>query len=113
MTIEITIGYTKTAISDIVSGAFDYIGYWADSAELTSVYQVAALTDLDTEITYGIYADSIEKAAVRIASGEIGVDSNIRENIALSLFAYELADLDAECYDCIIQVACFGDVVYG
>jgi hypothetical protein len=53
------------------------------------------------------------KAMRKIASDATNVNTDIQDRIKEALKEQEYANLDAETDDCIIQVAAFGELVYG
>ena len=62
---------------------------------------------------YVITHKQIQLAMKRIAEGQTNVASDIAELIKDSYKAREYLDLDALTDDCIVQVAAFGQLVYG
>lgn len=62
---------------------------------------------------YVITHKQIQVAMKKIAAGESNVNEHTAKLIADSYKAREYLDLDAETDDCILQVAAFGELVYG
>lgn len=103
----------ETAVLDIIDGAGSWIGYWATEGHVSTENQTYAITDLETEERFTLYFPQIVKAASLLATGQVSVNSDIRSAIMGAFINYDNADMDAECYDVIIQTACFGEIVYG
>jgi hypothetical protein len=108
-----TFSLPEEAVLDIIEGAGSWIGYWATDGDVSTENQTYTITDLESEERFTLYFPQIVKAASLLATGQVSVHSDIRSAIMGAFINYEDADLDAECYDCIIQVACFKDVIYG
>ena len=106
------------AIENIIADAGMMIGYWATSAVVDSDKQTYTITEEEAHDDEGArdfiitYTDIVE-AMMKLASGEVAIRSDIREAIGEAFINYDESDLDGEVADVIIQVACFGDVIYG
>jgi hypothetical protein len=48
-----------------------------------------------------------------ILTNKVGIRADLKAQVALALGNPEDADIDADAADCIIQAACFGEIVFG
>lgn len=113
-TIELSLDVTDEIIEDIIEGAGYTIGYWARTATYDSEARTYEVTDAEDDTKYHVTYDDIAKAISKIVRNEAELRNDIREAIVLDLFDYDNAHrMDAEVYDCVIQVACLGSVTYG
>lgn len=72
------------------------------------------LTDDDgNRKVYVITHKQIRDAMKKIAAGESNLNSELTDRIKEAVRDRNYANLDAETDDCIVQVAAFGEVVYG
>lgn len=111
-------GYTTT---DLVVDLVDAAGYgitWADQAYLDEDAQTYTL-DLDEDAAQEagksqvtLTFQDIQAALAKLAQGGLA-HQVITQACQVALEAPGEADLDSEAADCIIQVAVFGDVVFG
>ena len=106
------------AIENIICDAGMMIGYWATKAVVDSTKQTYTITEEEAHDDEGArdftitYTDIVE-AMMKLATGEVAIRSDIREEIGNAFINYDESDIDGEGADVIIQVACFGDVIYG
>jgi hypothetical protein len=106
------------AIENIICDAGMMIGYWATEAVVDGTNQTYKITEEEAHDGEGsrdftlTYTD-IVRAMMKLATGEVAVRSDIREQISNAFIDYDLSDIDGEGADVIVQVACFGDVIYG
>lgn len=112
-TIELSVNINDEVIDDIIEGAGYEIGYWASKAVYDSEAQTYEVTEEEDEKRYFLTYPIIAKAITSLVKGDITISPSIREAITLDLVSKEGCHMDGECYDVIIQVACFGDVIYG
>lgn len=93
---------------DLVDTAGYGIGYWAFSGAVDSKWNTYTVKYFDDgerkEVVISIWM--IESAIEKILNGEVQCGYDIRKYIRED-------DIDAEVADVIIQVAAFGEVVYG
>lgn len=105
-------------IENIICDAGMMIGYWATEAIVDGTNQTYTITEEEAHDGEGsrsftlTYTD-IVRAMMKLATGEVAIRSDIREAINEAFINYEESDLDGEVADVIVQVACFGDVIYG
>lgn len=72
------------------------------------------LTDDDgNRKVFVITHKNIQAAMKKITDGEVFINDDLRRRIKESYREREYIDLDAETDDCIVQVAAFGELVYG
>lgn len=116
-TLSITVPKTYTlsieAIEDTIDTAGYGIGYWASSAVVDDKAQTYTVTDGETPETFVLTYQSIFEAVLKLSNGDVKIRKDIAQTCAIALLDYEEAEIDSEIADCIIQVACFGDVIYG
>ena len=95
------------------------IGYWAGSASNNpekQTYSVKVLAEYrddeikDKVLTYQDLYDACEK----LATGKVSVNSNTKKVCQqIILDPTDDVDYDAEDADCIVQVAMFGEILFG
>jgi hypothetical protein len=95
------------------------IGYWASSADNNpekQTYSVEVRPEYrddeikDKVLTYQDLYDACEK----LATGKVSVNSNTKQVCQqIILDPTDDVDYDAEDADCIVQVAMFGEIVFG
>lgn len=112
--IEIPVDVSDEFIIDIIDGAEEQgIGYWAEQ----SVHDTNArtLTFIETEEgeEHHLSYDDITNAIEQLINKKVSVSSSIREAITLDVIDKDGCRMDADAYDVIIQVACFGEITYG
>jgi hypothetical protein len=113
--ILISLDVSDEVITDIIDGAEEGgIGYWASRSVNDLTNRTLTITDdqdnKPTTITY----DQIVNAISDLVNGRVSISSSIRDAITSDLASGDYGCyMDATCYDVIIQVALFGDVVYG
>lgn len=116
---------------DVMTNAVETnaIGYWATMHERATRVQLdddlpgdicefRIIESEDGEKTYTVEANSILAAMEKIMKGEVSIRSDIRKNIGVMYLmedycAEGVQGGDAETDDCIVQIACFGELVYG
>jgi hypothetical protein len=110
--------YTTT---DLVIDLVDAAGYgitWADQGRLDEVAQTYTLDlDEDAALEAGksqvtVTFQDIQDALAKVAQGEM-THQVIAQACQVALESPEDADIDSETADCVIQVAVFGEVVFG
>lgn len=113
--ILISIDVSDEAITDIIDGAEEGgIGYWARDSHNDTNARTFSFTDIEDDKQYTITYEQIASAIGLIATDQVELNSMIRDAIVLDLANYDDPfRMDAECYDVIIQVATFGELVYG
>lgn len=122
--------YTKSKITDgnvqdiVDTAAYGGITYWA--VEPTQANFDAApegaftFRDGDEEDggVHYVIKDQIRRAIVEVAEGQ-HTNDRIRDYVRSAFDNWteedgiDCGDIDADAADCIVQVACFGEVVYG
>ena len=118
---QVTLNFELTLddFTDIVDTAGYAIGYWADQAEYDEPY-----LESDPEATYTVSCEEgtqiytltkadIEKAMVLIAEDRMDISGDIRNDVRLAIKENDMGNIDGYAADAIIQVACFGTIVYG
>ena len=118
-TITIDFEVTNTDFSDIVDTALMCIDYWADEAEFQEPHDESdspAKLSLSCEEGVDLYevtrADA-EKAMALIAEGKVTVNDSIRADILAAIKEDDYGNIDGYAADAIIQIACFGELIYG
>jgi len=116
MKIEIEYPLTVNGMYEILTDAFESgsIDYWAitidyakDSDHNILEWKILESDERDgKEHKYVIGAHAIEKGIKRIFKSDFKVDEQIKMDILNN-------EMDSTAYDCIIQAALFGELVYG
>ena len=118
-TVQIDFEITDTDFVDILETAAMCIGYWADDCEIAEPYDS---TDSETEMAltceegtqlYTLRKFDIQDAMGSIANGLITIDPSIKGDILSAIKNDDYGYIDGYAADAIIQVACFGEVIYG
>ena len=107
---------TSEQVNDIMDVAcYGAINYWALNVEPQEDEgqgpQFKIYTEEGEQFTVGRL--SIEQAMLDLWTGKIEVRSDIQQAIGLAIFEEEYGEIDSTAADCIIQAACFQEVVYG
>ena len=112
ITVTVPLRITRAALTDCVGSACTYCGYWArevaDAEHLTDAWHV---TDNDIDgTTYTVYLNDIAHAIGNIIAGNVAISFEyvgyIHEGIAGHGWSADAADI-------VLQVATFGEIVYG
>lgn len=107
---------TEDQFLDLVDTAGYAIGYWADRAEVhwgATDKKYSVWEDDDDNTRHDITPAMVEQAMVDIHTGKIDVRRDIVKSITDAILAGDCDDIDGEAADVIIQVAAFGEIVYG
>ena len=110
--------YTTTNLVEDLVDAAGYGITWAEEGDLDTDAQTYTLAlDEDAAEELGkdevvISFQAILDALAKVAQGGI-VNQEITQACQVALDNPDLADLDAGAADCVIQVAVFGDVIFG
>ena len=111
MQVTLEFQLTQDDLDDIVDAACHGIGYWADEAEYsTSLLSISA--EEGAEI-HEIGKADIEKAMASIIEGEVSISDSIRNDISSAIRENDYGYIDSYAADAIVQIACFGEIVYG
>jgi hypothetical protein len=110
---QVTLNFELTLddFTDILDAAGYAIGYWADEAEPDGdTYTVSC--EEATQI-FTVSKRDIELAMASIAQNRIDVSADICHDVMLAIKEEDCSYIDGYAADAIIQVACFGEIVYG
>lgn len=102
---------------NLVEDAGYTIGYWAEEAthdESKQTYSVTVQEEFADEYESKVltYADLLE-ASKKLASGEVKVNSQTKSVCQAIISDPSDVDYDAEDADVIVQVAMFGEIIFG
>lgn len=113
--ILISLDVSDEFITDIIDGAEEGgIGYWASNSVNDPAKRMLTITDMEDNVAIPMSYDQIVNAISDLVNGRVSISSEIRDAITSDLASGDYGcHMDATCYDVIIQVAMFGDVVYG
>lgn len=116
---------TDENVDDVMmTAAYGGITYWAtqptsaDFARAKDGEHVIREDDSEDATAFYLTSDKIRQAIVEIAEGQHTNDT-IRDYVRSAFDNWtaedgiDCGDIDADAADCIVQVACFGEVVYG
>lgn len=117
-TITIDFELTPDDFADIIDAAASTLGYWTKHVDFLEPYDAndppSTLTIVDQEgDKHKITTVEIEKAMTAISNGDIDISLSIRQYIILAIKENDMGHIDSAAADAIIQVACFGEIVYG
>lgn len=76
-------------------------------------YDEGTMTPVEPRRVFTITETKVIKAMRKIAMEAVDIRSDLRDRIKEALHDENYANLDAETDDCIVQVAAFGELVYG
>ena len=108
---------TATDFADLVDVANFSIHYWAHETMFSEPY-----LENDPESLYEVWSEGdkyelnkykIEESMAKIFAGEIDINEQIRQHIVQAILQDDLGEIDSVAADCIIQVACFNEIIYG
>jgi len=71
------------------------------------------LDDDGNRHVFTITPEKVIAAMQKISNGDVEISPTVQARIHESLVDRDYANMDAETDDCIVQVACFGTLVYG
>jgi predicted DNA-binding protein with PD1-like motif len=113
--ILIALDVSDEFITDIIDGAeTGGIGYWASHSIHDPTNRTLTITDREDNKTVTISYDQIVNAVSDLVNRRVSISTHITDAITSDLASEDYGcHMDADCYDVIIQVALFGDVVYG
>lgn len=109
--------YNRDELKDILTTAVEGgIGYWAaldnhlrdPDGSWVCITVVPSEEDDEFERKTIDYLD-LKKVTRDVANGQY----NLREDIVQAVKSGDPGNIDAEAADCLVQIACFGEVVYG
>lgn len=106
------------AVVDILDGAFEGgINYWAQEGgydKEAKTFFVVEDEDEGDGTRFDLTYLALVEAAAKIATGAVAINNQIRLAIVEAFEDYDNAvAMDAEAYDCIVQVACYSEIIYG
>lgn len=108
--VKIAITVTAADIADVWSTALTTCGYWADKMAgahgKPGAYYVREHEPAGEPLDYVFTGQDIANAIGKIIAGTVPVDFRTRADILNG-------DVDGDAADAIIQVATFGELVYG
>lgn len=98
------------------------IGYWATTIRQSYKPASPYLYILDREALEGdepahkkymVTASAIETALAKIVEGKVTMDPQIADSVLTANATNDAGDIDSVAADVIVQVALFGEIVYG
>ncbi len=108
---------TAELIENIIDDGGYWIGYWVSKGQHnpdSQTYKVYLLPEyVESWASKTITYQDLFDAAKKLATGEVSINSNTKAVCQQIISDPSDVDYDAEDADCIIQVALFGDVVFG
>jgi hypothetical protein len=111
MQVTLEFQLTQDSLDDIVDTACHCIGYWADEAD----YDAGTLSisaEEGAEI-HEIGRADIEKAMASIIEGKVSISDSIRNDVSSAIREDDYGYIDSYAADALVQIACFGEIVYG
>ena len=114
-TIEHTM--TNQQFEDVIDvAAYGAVDYWVSGLKYTPASQEhgpkLVVIDEDNE-QFVITKPIMEKAMLDLWTGKIEIREDIQKSIQCAIFEEEYGEIDSTAADCIIQAACFNEIIYG
>jgi hypothetical protein len=94
---------------DICDTAGYSIGYWARQGQLRLTSYI--VTDEDG-VQHKITPELLGRVMVEVAAGRYDLRDDIIKSVKSAVEDQEYGDIDTEVADVLIQIACFGVVIY-
>jgi hypothetical protein len=94
---------------DIVDIAGYGINYWCSRAVVNDLNYSYTVTEAETGDVYTIWKVQMEEVYGEILDGEYSIAPYIREYFRSG----DVGDIDATAGDVLVQICCFGKIVYG
>lgn len=110
---ETTVEFTAEEWGDIVDTAGYGIGYWADTAEVDDELYTYTVHENEVDDVFTVTKPDLERAWALIVNRKVTLNDTIRGYFDASTNENDLGHIDATCADVLVQVAIFGEVVYG
>ena len=105
-----TFKLTADDLADIMDTAGMACTYWADEIEVDG--DDVRVMDADG-FDHDTDKASIERAFTLIAEGRVDLWGEIRRYVESAIKENDLSWIDGYAADALLQVACFGEVIYG
>jgi hypothetical protein len=106
----INLNFLTQDFSDLVSTMSLACGYWVDDMEVDG--KTIDLLDVEGD-THTITLADIRKAVNSIVSDATQVAGDIQDDLRLAISERDLGQVDGYAADAILQVATYGEIVYG
>lgn len=126
MRIHIVVDVPEQLLLDVLTTAVEGgINYWADFVSVSRLQPDLSVNNVrlrpreeDAELAvddevFQITHLRIGQAMQLVVSGDVLVRDDIRRAVLHAIADPDNADIDAEAADVLVQVACFGEIVYG
>jgi hypothetical protein len=118
-TIQISVEVSDEVIDQVIDSAGYYIDYWATKGQQDTeakTYKVwldeEAREERGEKSVTLTYAD-LALAGEKLLTGRVKVRSDIREALSAGFIAGDAGSIDGEVADVVVQVAIFGDIIFG
>lgn len=122
LTISLDFEVKVEDLQDIFSTASIYIYYWCHVSSRTKNMGKLIILDDDTErlpenkedyVTFEVTPEFILLGIKRLLSREVKVNQEIHGWLFSAITTADMGMIDVTVADCIMQAACFNDIVYG
>jgi hypothetical protein len=112
---EEEIEITNEDIEDIIDSSSSLVNCWANEIILHKEIEMLTAFVNDENIWKTVNYDDIRRAIIRLLTGGVEVSKYIQENLrnAVSDNKIICSEIDAEIGNVILQVAFWGEIVYG
>lgn len=111
ITAPVTFEIPREHITDMMDTAGYVIGYWATEGVVSMETYTVTLEEDGTKRTVGY--EGLANALVRIGTSDEFEHYTISDYARRYLFEADAGYIDGELADCVLQVAVFGEIVYG
>jgi hypothetical protein len=121
--VEITVAcqVSLQTLADIivtaVEGGIDYwsqivVYKWTEGPEHTMA-DIIEIGDGDENKPHHIDCETIQRGITRILNGNVGIRSDLHEQVSRGVREDDAGHVDADGADCIVQAGLFSELVYG
>ena len=97
---------------DVVDTAcYGAIEYWADEVEYAA--GTLSISCEEGAEVHDIEAADVAKAMIKIIEGKVSICDSIKSDVTSAIKEDDYGYIDSYAADAIVQIACFGEIVYG
>ncbi len=110
VTLEFQLNH-ENFIDIIDTACYGAIEYWAEEVEYAAG-KLSVSCEEGAEV-HEIEMADMEKAIAKIMEGKVSISDSIRADVTSAIREDDYGYIDSYAADAIVQIACFGEIVYG